>query len=232
MKKILTISFLILSMFLIAFLAIKIREKNILLDYQVEQNQIKVKVLQDSLSKVKLENEKKLSEYKESLVELEEEYKRKIFILQSDYMKEKEKIKNLPIDKQVELLALNINKEPSPELKIIDRDTIITLKPIHVIEINSMYLEFNYVLEKYETCQDSREELKGKIEEGLKLIEDKNKEVNLCKDIIKTKEEIILGLLEIQDNNKKETRKKVFKAVSIGGLSGLIVGAATILLIF
>lgn len=155
-------------------------------------------------------------------------YENKLKQVENKYNRERDKITQLPISEQVELLSDFIWQSDSiPKIITINQDTTIQLLPEHVTAINSAYLDLEEYNEKFYLCQATNDSLTSYLNEGMNIIELKNQQIDTYKQYVDNQEKVINNL---EYALKYETKAGNKRAITFLGV-GVGVGAIAVLLL-
>jgi hypothetical protein len=167
--------------------------------------------------------------YLKRIDSIEQKNKRVVVKLKQYYEGEFIRIKTLPIDDQIILFKEQVFEEDCLPIKVIEKeDTIIKITPNQLIETNIMFSQMNYLFELKDTLEEQLNHSYELLWESKGVLNSKNQEITILKDISTQKDNNILDLNKTLLEQRKTTKKGIIYGSVIGGLVGIIIGGLII----
>jgi len=206
-----------------------LRVSSDILKYKLEMLKDHNDSLRNELSQLEQFADEKELTLRSQMEGMEMEYKAKLANLDKKYSTERDRIKTLPITEQVELLSDNIwQTDLEPALTLMDGDTSIILKPIHVISINETYNDFEGINESFELCKGTVDSLFNQVDSALGVIDAKNIVIAQQRMIDRNNQQMIDGLNQAIKADNKLSNRRLLKT----GVGAVVVGFVVGVLVF
>jgi len=194
----------------------------------IKELQLKADSLAKSLYQKDLAIKLMTEEHQKAVQDLEINYQKRLANINAKYIKERDKIKDLPITEQVKLLSDNLSDPPDPIIQGIDGDTNVILQPKHIVAINQVFLERGTLLEQYGICELSRNSLRSEVDQGLFLIKEKEDVIKGYQELNNQNDKIILDMGTKAENDAKIARRSKFRTAVKSFVGGVVVGGVVV----
>lgn len=221
----LIIAFAIVYILTLQAVFIMPNKKNTALKEEIVLLEMNRDSLKQAIVAIEFQTAKKEQELKNQIQTTEINYQNQIVQIKKQYDLEKIRIKSLPLTEQVEMLAFNLQDVEDPILlQTINKDTSLLLTIHHAENINQTYWQLNYVSELNTLCQTSRDTLNILLSKSFNIINDKDSEIKLFKTLSSVDQRIIQDLNKTITDQRKTTRKRIWRTALISTQGGILVG--------